>query len=624
MSDFYSYILSVKGQIGCLCMLLYMSWTYFLVKRKNTRAHRLYSYMLVVAVVYMLFDMATVYTINHLEDFSFQFNHFVHVIYMATMCTVIYIVYLYIRTLALNEQKLRYRDLIPLGISTAGSIFLRFDYVETPYGNYSWGPYAYVVFVAAYFYFFVGMVMLYRGRKHIEHKAFRAIFMAMIFQLVTAILQGIFPTLLISNIGITVIVFSLFYSVESPDAILIEMLADERAKADSANRAKSMFLAQMSHDIRTPMNAVLGMNEMILRESKDPEILEYSANIRESGRTLLSIINSILDFSKIEDGKMEILEAEFDTAAVLNNLVLSVEDRADAKGLIFHVNADPRIPCKLKGDDVRITQVIMNLLTNAVKYTEEGSVTLTTRLESEQDNMAEIYVAVEDTGIGIKPEDMDRLMTSFSRIEEERNRYVEGTGLGMTIVDRLLKMMGSEIHVESEYGKGSKFYFVIRQEVIDPEPVGDYKARIRQETEQPEEEMRLNAPDARVLIVDDNNMNLKVIRGLLKRYGIQPEIVSSGAAAIEMVKHHQYHMIGLDHMMPEMDGIETLAMMRAQQLLPDSTVVIAMTANAVVGAREQYMQAGFDDYVTKPIEYEELEKVLAKYLPKDVVKYVKV
>ncbi|MCR5655544.1 MAG: response regulator [Lachnospiraceae bacterium] len=617
MSDFYFYILSIKGQIGCMCILLYMAWTYFMVKRKNTRAHRLFSSMLIVSIIYMFFDMVTVYTINHVEDFSFSFNHFVHVIYMVAMCTDLFITYLYIRTLALNEQKLRYRDLIPMFIAAAGAIFLSFECVETPYGNYSWGSYAFVVFASAYLYFFVGMFLLFKGRKTVDAKAFRAICTAMVFQLATAIVQGIFPTLLISNIGVTIIVFSLYYSVESPDAILIEMLADERTKAENANRSKSMFLAQMSHDIRTPMNAVLGMNEMILREAKDDDILEYAGNIKDSGKTLLAIINSILDFSKIEDGKMELLSVEYDTKAMLNNLVISVADRARSKGLHLNVNIDETIPCKLRGDDVRVTQVIMNLLTNAVKYTEKGSVTFTVRSESIKDNTVSLYVSVEDTGIGIKEEDMDKLLTSFSRIEEERNRYVEGTGLGMTIVDRLLKMMNSSIQVESTYGKGSKFYFVLTQEIVDPAPMGDYKERSKDEKEDASGETKLYAPNAKILVVDDNKMNLKVAKHLLKAYGIVPDLAYSGPEAIEKIKETQYDFIGLDHMMPDMDGIETLQILKKENLLPESTVVVAMTANAVVGAKEQYLAAGFDDYITKPIEYEKLEEMLIHYLPKE-------
>ena len=611
----YAYVLSIKGQICCMCVLLYIAWTYFLVKRKNTKAHRLFSMMIVVTVIYMVFDMLTVYTINHVEDFSFTFNHFVHIIYMAAMCTDLYIVYMYIRTLALNDPPFRKRYLIPLAVAIAGSIFLKFDYVETPYGNYSWGSYAFVVFASGYLYFFAGMVLLFRRRKHIEIKSFRAIYMALLFQLTAVIVQGIFPTILISGIGLTVIVVSLFYSVESPDAILIEKLADERARADSANKAKSTFLAQMSHDIRTPMNAVLGMNEMIFRKTDDPEILEYASGVRDSGTILLSIINEILDFSKIEDGKMEILSVEYDTARLIVGLINSVSERAASKGLLFQTDIDETIPCRLRGDDVRFTQVVMNLLTNAVKYTEEGTVTLTFRMEGRKEGEAALLVSVEDTGIGIRSEDMDKLMTSFSRIEEERNRHVEGTGLGMAIVDRLLKMMGSSIQVESEYGKGSKFSFIIRQGIVDDTPMGDYRDSLKRGNAAGPDDMEFYAPEAKVLVVDDNEMNLKVAWNLLKLCGISPVMVSSGEAVIKDMRKNQYDIVFLDHMMPGMDGIETLRRLKEENLVPEHTAVIALTANAVVGARETYLAEGFADYLSKPIEVKELVKKLKQYLP---------
>ncbi|MBR1741181.1 MAG: response regulator, partial [Lachnospiraceae bacterium] len=585
------------------------------MKRKNTKAHRLFSMMIVVTVIYMVFDMLTVYTINHVEDFSFTFNHFVHIIYMAAMCTDLYIVYMYIRTLALDDPPFRKRYLIPLAVAIAGAIFLKFDYVETPYGNYSWGSYAFVVFASGYLYFFAGMVLLFRRRKYIEIKSFRAIYMALLFQLAAVIVQGIFPTILISGMGLTVIVVSLFYSVESPDAILIEKLADERIRADSANKAKSMFLAQMSHDIRTPMNAVLGMNEMILRKADDPEILEYASSVRDSGSILLSIINEILDFSKIEDGKMEILSVEYDTARLIASLINSVSGRAASKGLLFYTEIDETIPCRLRGDDVRFTQVVMNLLTNAVKYTEEGSVTLTFRMEDRKEGEAVLFVSVEDTGIGIRAEDMDKLMASFSRIEEERNRHVEGTGLGMSIVDRLLKMMGSSIQVESEYGKGSKFSFIIRQGIVDDTPMGDYRDSLNRGNAAGPEDMEFYAPEAKVLVVDDNEMNLKVAWNLLKLCGISPVMVSSGEAVIEDMRKKQYDIVFLDHMMPGMDGIETLRRLKEENLVPEHTAVIALTANAVVGARETYLAEGFADYLSKPIEVKDMVEKLKQYLP---------
>ena len=386
-------------------------------------------------------------------------------------------------------------------------------------------------------------------------------------------------------------------------------------KYEIASRAKSRFLAQMSHEIRTPINAVLGMNEMILRESEDENILEYAGNIDSAGKTLLNLINSILDFSKIEDGKMEIVPVKYDTASLINDLYHSIIQRADAKGLEFVIDVDETLPCTLVGDDVRISQVIMNLLTNAVKYTEKGSVMLSIRATERNEGKVQLSVFVKDTGIGIRDDDMVKLFESFERLDEVRNHNIEGTGLGISIVKNLLDMMGSQLHVESEYGVGSVFSFVIQQEVFDETPIGDYKKRQKDSIAHKDKESVIQAPNARILVVDDNDMNLKVARNLLKLCGIRPEEAGSGAQTIELMRQNTYDIVFLDHMMPGMDGIETLQRVKEEKLVPGNTVMIALTANAVVGARETYLAAGFHDYLSKPIELRHLVEKLQEYLP---------
>lgn len=398
-------------------------------------------------------------------------------------------------------------------------------------------------------------------------------------------------------------------------------LQETAESAIHAGKAKSQFLAQMSHEIRTPINAVLGMNEMILRECDNEDIKEYSENIQSAGRTLLALINSILDFSKIEDGKMEIIPADYVTHTVINDLVNMIADKAEKKDLVLHLEIDPNLPRMLYGDDVRIRQIITNLLTNAVKYTPEGSVTL--KIQGIHRDMESICIAVEviDTGIGIKEEDLDKLFLSFRRLDEEKNRNIEGTGLGIAIVQKLLEMMGSKLEVTSTYGKGSKFRFELTQKIVDATPIGNYELGSRTETEKKKEEKYIHAPEAVVLIVDDNEMNLKVAAGLFKRSGMRTDTAGSGRECINMVKKQQYDMIFLDHMMPDMDGVETLKVMKKEDILPHNTIVVALTANAIVGAREEYLALGFDDYLTKPIEIDELETLFLKYLPKDKITY---
>ncbi|MBO5552564.1 MAG: response regulator, partial [Lachnospiraceae bacterium] len=388
-------------------------------------------------------------------------------------------------------------------------------------------------------------------------------------------------------------------------------------KFEVASEAKSRFLAQMSHEIRTPINAVLGMNEMILREEKDSEILDYARDIDSAGKTLLTLINSILDFSKIEDGKMEIIAAKYDTASFINDLVNSVRQRAEAKGLVFEADIDESIPCSLIGDNVRFSQIIMNLLTNAVKYTQEGTVTLTMLPEKKEGDMVLIDVAVRDTGIGIKEEDRGALFESFERLEEIRNHNIEGTGLGLSIVTSLLTLMGSTLNVESVYGEGSCFSFKLCQGIADDTPIGNYKSRLRESYENRSEQKVISAPNARVLVTDDNDINRKVCANLLRLLSIRPDIVSSGMETIERMKSSTYDVVFLDHMMPKMDGIETMKKLREGGLIPKETTVIALTANAVTGAREMYLEAGFDDYLSKPLALKELEEKLLKYLPKE-------
>ena len=384
--------------------------------------------------------------------------------------------------------------------------------------------------------------------------------------------------------------------------------------ATNAGKAKSQFLAQMSHEIRTPINAVIGMDEMILREAKDPEILEYASNIQSAGRTLLELINSILDFSKIEEGKMEILPVRYETVQMVDYLVNMIEERATGKGLAFHAEVDEKLPKTLFGDDVRIRQVIVNLLTNAVKYTHEGSVTLRIRGAAVDEENYRLTVSVEDTGIGIKEADMQRLFESFRRLDEVQNRNIEGTGLGISIVQGLLTRMGSKLQVESVYGKGSKFYFTVEQKIIDKTPIGAYSqethidAGVRKEA--------FHVKNAEILVVDDNEMNLKVAKGLLKLYRVTPDMASGGREALKMAREKRYDIIFLDHMMPGMDGIQTLQKMKEEDLVYD-TPVVCLTANAIAGVREEYLKQGFADYLSKPIEVKELEAMLEKYLPKE-------
>ena len=400
-----------------------------------------------------------------------------------------------------------------------------------------------------------------------------------------------------------------------------EMLRDAADAAERAGKQKSQFLAQMSHEIRTPINAVLGFNEMILRESDSRNIIDYSENIRNAGRTLLTLINGILDLSKIEDGKMEIVPVKYDTSSMINDLVSMIKDRAEKKELELVTEIDPDLPAAMYGDDVRLRQVITNLLTNAVKYTETGTVRFAMNVRSMDESSVTVHVEVEDTGIGIREDDIRDLFGAFRRFDTEKNRYVEGTGLGMPIVQRLLILMDSELQVSSVYGEGSLFRFDIVQGIADREGIGDYTKRLAESRKSGDSGMFVYAPDARVLIVDDNNMNLMVAKGLMKRTGMRIDTALSGEECIRLAEENNYDIIFLDHMMPGLDGIETYDMMKQRGLIPENTAVVMMTANAIVGAREEYLSKGFDDYLSKPIDVRQMERMLAKFIPQEKLSY---
>ena len=391
--------------------------------------------------------------------------------------------------------------------------------------------------------------------------------------------------------------------------------------AEHANEAKSRFLSNMSHEIRTPINAVLGMNEMILRESEDQQILSYASNIQSSGKTLLFLINDILDLSKIESGKMEIIPVNYELSAVIMDLWNVIYFRAKEKDLKLSVELDETLPSVLYGDDVRIKQIVTNLLTNAVKYTPKGSVEMILAGEYQDKDNILLKISVKDTGMGIRKEDMGKLFESFQRLDEEKNRNIEGTGLGMNITMSLLKMMDGDMMVESEYRNGSTFQVIIPQKIVSTVPLGSFQA-IQEKNSQlaARKKGSFTAPQASILVVDDNAMNLTVCKALLKRTKLKVTTADSGRQCLKYIQKEKFHIIFMDHMMPEMDGIETLHRMNelAEHKNKD-TPVIVLTANAVAGAKEQYLAEGFCDFLTKPIDAELMEQAICKYLPQELI-----
>ncbi len=416
-----------------------------------------------------------------------------------------------------------------------------------------------------------------------------------------------------------------------------ETLKEEKNLAERSNAAKSDFLANMSHEIRTPLNAVLGMNEMILMESlkgRDElsgdnadvrkifsDICNYSGNIDSAGNNLLSIINDILDISKIEAGRMEIVDAQYKLSSVLNDVSNMIAYKAKDKGLKFDVDVDPAIPDVLYGDEVRIRQVMTNILNNSVKYTQKGRVAFAVRTEGREGDRMVLVACVKDTGIGIKEEDIKKLFTKFERMDLEKNSNIEGTGLGLAITRSLLDMMGGKIEVQSVYGEGSEFTITIPQKVISDEAIGDFREKFEKSvSDMKAKKESFRAPAARILIVDDTKTNIIVAKGLLRKTAINIDTAESGDQAIGLANVNVYDIIFMDQRMPGMDGVTAMREIKKDEKGTNlNTPFICLTADAVSGAKERYIAEGFNDYLTKPIDSSALEAMVLKYLPKEKI-----
>ncbi len=396
-------------------------------------------------------------------------------------------------------------------------------------------------------------------------------------------------------------------------------------EVEELNKAQNRFFSTMSHEIRTPINTIIGLNEMILREDISDEVAADAKNIQGASKMLLTLINDILDMSKIESGSMDIVTVDYDLVAMLSDIVNMIWVKANQKGLEFHVNVDEKTPSKLFGDEVRVKQILINVLNNAVKYTSEGSVTLSIQCEEASDGKVNMIYSIADTGMGIKKESLPYLFSAFKRVDEEKNRYIEGTGLGLSIVKQLVELMGGRITVNSIYTKGSTFVITLPQGVTGETHIGKLDLETKHDMGRREHyRQSFEAPDASVLIVDDNEMNLMVAEKLLRDTKVQIKTVTSGAACLRETSRTKFNVIFMDHMMPEMDGIECFHAIRRQpEELNGNTPIVILTANAGGENRALYEREGFDGYLLKPISGKQLERELLRHLPRELVNIIR-
>ena len=643
----YNINYEVSSTIFLIVLLFFIKMQYDI----NTDLNREFRKLAWMGLVATVLDVTTAITISYAHIIPVQLNTILNTLYFVSV--------------ALLGYQMMYYDLLFIYQDVKKNVFIRFNRwfvgvyflmlifnMFTGYffyfsldGEYIKGPtYLAVYVVPSYFVICSSIILLCNYRKFRTWQR-AAIIIFALFQLCGLALQMlVFPDTLLALFMSALGLMMMLFTMETPDyqklKVTIEELSAtkkvaeeakeeaEKAKeiAQNANRSKSDFLANMSHEIRTPINAVLGMDEMILRDCEDSQILEYAEDIKRAGGMLLSLINDILDFSKIESGKMDIIPVDYDLGILLNETVEMVRPRANEKSLELVMEISPDTPTHLNGDEVRIRQIITNILTNAIKYTNKGKVTLTVSGKQLSEEKTELYVSVKDTGIGIRKEDIGHLFESFKRVEESRNRNIEGTGLGLSITMRLLNLMGSRLEVESTYGEGSDFFFYLVQQRKDDQVVGEDIKKYCKKAKGIKGELsnEFYAPLARLLVVDDNKVNLKVFKGLLKNNNMQIDTAMSGKECLELMKENHYHIVFLDHLMPDMDGVETLnqAKMLKNSKSQDA-VMIVLTANAVSGAREKFLQEGFDDYLSKPISLPLLKEMILKYLPKELIMYDK-
>jgi len=596
------------------CSLVYsliLILVYFKKEHINSNETKVFSTMLVLNFFGLVCELCCALLGNFYDPSSIlcKITTKVYMIYLLTfllyMTLYIYVVcYASNNNNNLNEEHYQFLKKISIIIYLVCISVMLFLPLNTASG-YATGKAVDFVYISSAFCILVWLIPVIKNVKKINFKKFIPLFAFIVFVSIVSIIQKINPHITLITSMESLVMFIMYFTIENPDVRMIEQLNIAKSQAERANQAKSDFLSNMSHEIRTPLNAIVGFSQALQEENLPPQAQDEVKDIVMASDTLLDIVNGILDISKIEANKLEIVSTEYSLQAVLDELVSLSKARLGEKPIEFRCVFDPSIPPYLYGDKVRVKQVVLNILTNAIKYTKQGFIEF--KVSSiQKDGVCRLIISVEDSGIGIKPESINKLFTKFERLDIEKNNTIEGTGLGLAITKKLLELMGGQIVVQSVYGKGSKFTIALDQKIVtNPTTIVETKTVVATS--------KLDLTGKKILVVDDNMINLKVASRLLKDYNCLVDTANSGFDCIDKISNGaSYDLILMDDMMPKMSGVETFHKLKENENFHIPTV--ALTANAISGMKEKYLQEGFQDYLAKPIEKTELYRVLVKFL----------